>query len=135
LFKKSAASVFLKIVKKTEEFGAHLPREMILFFRTLSILDMISLHISSRFDIIKALNYFFDKYPLEEIEKNIVEGEHMEEAGEKITPTTDLDWESFREIALLEKEKMLAAREKTIEMVLSYAEKYKELEPIIKKLR
>src|SRR3989344_4768951 len=64
LYKKSSAMIFLRVIKKEEKFGVRLPREMVLFFRTLSILDMVSLQMSPRFDMIKALQAFFEKYPI-----------------------------------------------------------------------
>jgi predicted unusual protein kinase regulating ubiquinone biosynthesis (AarF/ABC1/UbiB family) len=132
LAEKSATSVFLKTVKEGERHGVRFPKEMVLFFRSLSILDMIALHINPNFDIIKALNCFFDKYPLEEIEKIINESGRAGDLREKIISTADIDWESFREVALLEKERMMQARERVIDLITYYAERYEELRPLIK---
>lgn len=135
LKEKSAATVFLKIVNKAGKFGAQLPREAILFFRALSILDMVALQVSSNFDIIKALRRFFEKHPIEEIESMIMEGAHDKDAGEKITPLTDVDWEFFREISALEKERMWAARERIVDLAVYYAERYDEVRSMLKNLK
>jgi len=131
---KSAAIVFLKIIKKVEEYGGSIPREAVLFFRTLSILEMVALRISPSFAMIKALNLFFLEYPLDETEELIKEGVHEEESGEKIISLTDVDWEFFKEISAMEKEKKLVARERMREMIFYYAEKYEEIRSMVKKL-
>jgi predicted unusual protein kinase regulating ubiquinone biosynthesis (AarF/ABC1/UbiB family) len=131
---KSAAIVFLKIIKKAEEYGGSIPREAVLFFRTLSILEMVALQISPSFDMIKALNLFFLEYPLDKVEELIKEGVHEEESGEKIIPLTDVDWEFFKEISAIEKEKKLMARERMTEMIFYYAEKYEEIRSLIKNI-
>ncbi len=135
LKEKSAATVFLKIVNKAGDFGAQLPREAILFFRALSILDMVALQVSSRFDIIKALNFFFERYPIVEVESMIMDRTHDKDAGEKITSLTDVDWEFFREISALEKERMWAARERIVDLAVYYAEKYDEVRSMLKSLK
>lgn len=129
---KSAALVFLKIIKMAEEYGVSIPREAVLFFRTLSILEMVALRISPSFDMIKALNLFFLEYPLDVAEALIKEGVHEKEAGEKIIPLTDIDWEFFKEISAMEKEKKLMARERMTEMIFYYAEKYEEIRSLLK---
>lgn len=131
---KSAAIVFLKIIKKAEKYGGSIPREAVLFFRTLSILEMVALRISPSFDMIKALNLFFLEYPLDKVEELIKEGVHEEESGERIIPLTDVDWEFFKEISAIEKEKKLVARERMTEMIFYYAEKYEEIRSMIKNI-
>jgi ubiquinone biosynthesis protein len=134
LYEKSSSHVFFRNIKSAEKYNIHFPRELILFFRTLSILDMLALQMSPDFDMIKALNLFFDEYPLEELEKLIKEGFHEKEAGEKIISLTDIDWEFFKEISAMEKEKMALAKERMMEMVFYYAEKYEEIRSLLKKL-
>jgi len=132
LVEKSAAFVFLETVREGERHGVRFPKEMTLFFRSLSILDMIALHINPNFDIIKVLNLFFEKYPLEEVERMISENGYAGDLGKKIISTADVDWESFKEVALLEKERMMQARERVIDLITYYAERYEELRPLIK---
>jgi hypothetical protein len=93
---------------------------------------MVALRISPSFDMIKALNLFFLEYPLDVAEALIKEGVHEKEAGEKIIPLTDIDWEFFKEISAMEKEKKLMARERMTEMIFYYAEKYEEIRSLLK---
>jgi ubiquinone biosynthesis protein len=134
IYEKSATVVFLKILKKAEEYGAPLPREAILFFRALCILDMVSLQLSPGFDMIKALNGFFEDYPLEIAEKIIEEGLHRDDAG-KIISTVDIDWEFFKEVSALEKEKRDMIKEKMLETIFYYAEKYEEIKSLLKTIK
>ncbi len=133
LRERSATVVFLKTLRKAEEYGAPLPREAVLFFRALCILDMISLQLSPEFDMIKALNGFFEDYPLEIAERIIEEESHRAETGE-IIPTADIDWEFFREISAAEKEKSLVMKERIMETMFRYAEKDEEIRSMIKRL-
>lgn len=132
---KSASSVFLKLVSVAEKYSVHLPKEIILHFRMLSILDMIALQLSESFDMMKALKYFFDNYTLEDIEGILQEGYHFEERKEIIGINQNVDWELFREMAVFEKERRTAAKEKFVELVLYYAEQDKALRSMIKKIK
>ena len=134
ILNKDNISIFLKIKKIGEKYNIYLPREVVLHLRTITALNAISLEISPDFDIIRALRYFFDKYPLEKIEELTAETEY-EEAHEEIVDIDEKqDWQVFREILVLEKERKLATKERFIEMLGYYAERYKELRSIIKKL-
>lgn len=126
---------FLKIMRLADEYGIHFPREMILFFRSLSILDILALQLLPDFDIIKALNLFFDDYPLEKAEELIKKGVHKKEAGDKIIPMTDVDWEFFKETSVIQKEKILASKERMMNLILYYADKYEEIRSMIKELK
>jgi predicted unusual protein kinase regulating ubiquinone biosynthesis (AarF/ABC1/UbiB family) len=132
LAEKGATSVFLATIKEAERHSARFPREMILFFRSLSLLDIMALHISPNFDMMKALNYFFDKNPIEEVERIISEESHIDESERKMIYTADIDWESFREIAVFEKERTMHAQERIMELITHYAERYEELRPLMK---
>ncbi|MEW5907976.1 MAG: hypothetical protein AB1643_02235, partial [Patescibacteria group bacterium] len=138
LQEKSAATFFLKIIKIAEHYNIHLPREIILFFRTLSIVDMIALQLSPQFDMIKALNSFFGRYPLEQIKILIEENKHAREIEREILSISDnakSDWESFKEILALEKEKMGIARERLTEMIFYYAERYDDIKLLLKAIK
>ncbi len=128
-------SFFFKLIELSGNYGFSVPKQAFLFLRTLSVLEMICLRTSSAFDMIKALNGFFDDYPLERAEELIKEGIHEKEAGKKIISLTGVDWEFFREISLLEKERALAARERMMEIFLYYAEKHEELKPLLKSIK
>jgi len=132
---KSFPLILKKLGKVAEKYGAILPREITLFFCTLSFLNTITLRISPTFDIIKALNSFFEDYPLEKAEVLIKEGLHKKEAGEKIIPLTNPDWEFFREVSALEKEKRDIIKEKMLEIVFYYAEKYEEIKSLLKTIK
>ena len=135
LLDKSSAMVFFKLIRKAEKYGVHFPKEIILFFRGLAIDDMVALQLSPDFNIIEAINSFFEEYPLEEVEE-LIKNEtdaRRKEIDEKIASVTD-DWEEFVEISAAHKEKMLAARERVMELVAYYAEKYPEVMSLIKNL-
>lgn len=134
-YKKSATVVFLKIMRLAEEYAVHFPREMILFFHSLSVFDILALQLSPNFDIIKALNSFFDDYPLEKTEKLIKTGVHEKESGEKIIPMTEIDWEFFRETSAIQKEKILAAKERMMNLIFYYADKHEEIRSMLKSLK
>jgi predicted unusual protein kinase regulating ubiquinone biosynthesis (AarF/ABC1/UbiB family) len=136
LAERNSARVFFKMVRKVEAYGGHMPKEIALFFRALAILDMVSLQVSPKFDMIKALGAFFEKYPLDEMEELINEGKH-DEATEKIIPIDQIaDWELFMEISTSEKEQIASARERIIDLIEYYVERYEdELRPLLKKIR
>ena len=114
---KNFPLILKKIGEVAEKYGAVLPREIIIFFCVLSFLDTIALRLYPAFDIINALNGFFEEYPLEKAERLIKEGLHKKEAGEKIIPLMNLDWEFFKEVSALEKEKREVVKEKMTEMI------------------
>lgn len=130
---KSSAVVFFKLIRKAEKYGVHFPREIILFFRGLAIDDMVSLQMSPDFHIIKAINLFFKEYPLERVEELINGETNRKEIDRKIVSITD-DWEEFVEISAAHKEKILAAKERVMELIAYYAEKYPEIMSLIKNL-
>lgn len=132
---KTSAATFFKLINEAEKYGVNLPREIVLFFRSISMLDVIALQLSPNFDIIKALNIFFDDYPLDELEKIILEGNHMKEVGGKIIPVTDVDWEFFKESSGFEREKKFASRERLIDMVNYYSEKYEDVRSLLKEIK
>lgn len=131
---KSFPLVLRRLGEIAEKYGVILPREITLFFCTLSFFNTITLQISPTFDIIKALNSFFEEYPLEKAEGLIKEGLHKKEVGEKIIPLMNLDWEFFKEVSALEKEKKEMIKEKMMEMIFYYAEKYEEVKSLIKNI-
>lgn len=132
---KSIAPVFFRIIKEAERYGVHLPRDVILFFRSFFILDMVSLQLSPGFDIIKSLNIFFNSYPLEYIEELILEGEHEREVGKKIIPLEDINWETFKENIFIEREKKMVMEEILVDMVTLYSERYDEVRLLLKTIR
>ncbi|MBU3925777.1 hypothetical protein KJ763_01245 [Patescibacteria group bacterium] len=135
ILEKNTGQIFLEIKKLSEKYNIYLPKEIILHLRVLASLNSIALEISPSFDIIKALNYFFERYSQEKVSEIINEGEH-EDLQENIIGIDDqVNWEVFKEIVSLEKEKRAVAKERFIEMASYYAEKYKELRSMIKKIK
>ena len=132
---KSAVKPFFGIVRLAEKYGARMPKDIVLFFRVMSILDMEALRVCPAFDMIKAIRRFFNKYPLEEAKRMARTEAHSREVGKKIIPLTEIDWESFREIAFLEKERVLAARERIYDLITYYAERYDEVRSMIRKIK
>lgn len=135
IINKDANTLILNIKKISEKYNIYLPREIILHLRTITALNAVALEISPGFDIIKALNLFFNKYNLEEVERLTSEGAHEELRAEIIGIDDEPDWETFKEIMAVEKEKKAGAREKFIEMLAYYAEKYSELRSMVKKIK
>ena len=130
---RSSSLVFLKLVKKAEKYGIHFPLDILLFFRGLAIDDMVALQISPQFDIMKAMESFFAEHSVEEIESTVRNQPNWEEIDEKIISLND-DWESFRESSITHKEKVAVIRERIIEMIFYYAERYPEVKNLLKKL-
>lgn len=130
---RSSALVFLNLVKKAEKYGVHFPLDIILFFRGLVIDDMVALQISPRFDIMKAMQSFFAEHSVEEVEETVRSQANWKEIDEKIISLND-DWESFTETSITHKEKVAVMRERIIEMVFYYAERYPEVKNLLKKL-
>jgi len=130
---KSAALVFFNLVRKAEKYGVHFPLDIILFFRGLVIDDMVALQISPRFDIMKAMESFFEEHPVEEVEETVRNQANWKEIDEKIISLND-DWESFAESSVTHREKVAVMKERIIEIVFYYAERYPEIRSLLKKL-
>lgn len=130
---RSSAMAFLKLVKKAEKYGVHFPLDIILFFRGLVIDDMVALQMSPQFDIMEAMQSFFAEHSVEEIEETVKSQTNWKEIDEKIISIND-DWESFIESSMAHKEKVAVMRERMLEMVFYYAERYPEVRELIRKL-
>src|SRR3989338_6685486 len=130
---KSAALFFLRLVRKAEKYGVHFPLDIILFFRGLVIDDMVALQISPRFDIMEAIQSFFEEHSVEEVESIVRNQANWKEIDEKIVSLND-DWETFTESSITHREKAAVMKERIIEMVFYYAERYPEIRSLLKKL-
>ena len=111
LKERSSALVFFNLVKKAEKYGVHFPLDIILFFRGLVIDDMVALQISPQFDIMKAIQSFFEEYSVEEVEEKVRSQTNWNEIDERIISLND-DWESFMESSVAHKEKVAVMRGK-----------------------
>lgn len=109
---KNISFILLKMAKVADKYGISLPW---------------SLQIFPVFNIIRALNSFFEEYPLEGAEKLITKGRYKKE--------TDVGWEIFKETLSFEKEKRMIIKEKMTEIFFYYAEKYEEIRPMLKSLK
>ena len=130
---KSAALFFLRLVRKAEKYGVHFPLDIILFFRGLVIDDMVALQISPRFDIMEAIQSFFEEHSVEEVESIVRNQANWKEIDENIISLND-DWEAFTESSVTHREKVAVMKERIIEMVFYYAERYPEIRSLLKKL-
>ena len=94
---------------------------------------MVALQISPQFDIMKAMQSFFEGNSVEEVESMVISQTNWKEIDEKIISLND-DWETFMESSITHKEKVAVMRERIIEMVFYYAERYPEVKSLLKKL-
>lgn len=133
LKKRSSALVFINLVRKAEKYGVHFPLDIILFFRGLVIIDMVALQISPQFDIIKAMESFFENNPIDEVERKVRDQTNWNEIDEKIISLND-DWESSRERLIMQKEKVAIMRERMLEIVFYYAERHSKIKDLFKQL-
>src|SRR3989344_3568520 len=130
---KSAALVFLNLVRKAEKYGVRFPLDIILFLRGLVIDDMVALQISPRFDIMEAMRSFFEEHSVEEVEETVRNQANWAEIDENIISLND-DWDAFTESSVTHREKVAVMKERIIEMVFYYAERYPEIRSLLKKL-
>lgn len=133
LRKRSSALVFINLVRKAEKYGVHFPLDIILFFRGLVIIDMVALQISPQFDIIKAMESFFEKNSVDEVERKVRSQTNWKEIDEKIISLND-DWESSKERMIMQKEKVAIMRERMLEIVFYYAERHFEIKDLFKQI-
>jgi len=132
LFERSSSVLFLKLVRKAENFGAKLPIDIILFFRSIAINDLVALQMSPGFDMIRALKAFFGEYPVEKVEE-VIKAQDWGEIDGKIVSVTD-DWEEFLQVIEASRERSMMAKEKVLELAYYYAERYPEVRKLLKKL-
>lgn len=62
IYTKSAALAFLKLVRAASRHRIRLPNDIVLFVRTLIIIDMIALKLDGSFNLVSALDNFFNDY-------------------------------------------------------------------------
>lgn len=127
LKKRSSAVTFLKVVKAVEKYYMKFPPDVIAFIRALLIIDMVCLKLADDFNMIKAINSFFDLHSLDEIKT--MSKEHMievERIHEMRYTETNLERTADREYN---------AKEKFIDIVYALAEKYPELYDKVKGIK
>lgn len=129
---KSSAFAFAKLVLAIRKYGFYVPEEVLLFFRTLTIVDMVALHIDSTFNLVLAMNLFFEKNPLSNIEDIIEQESHKKELVGNIETEEQGSFEELLELQAIEREKLHGAKEKLGELIAYYAERHEEVRNILK---
>ena len=129
---KNTMLVVPRIIWAVRKYHVHLPSEIVLFFRTLAIADMVALRLTPTFDMIATLRNFFEIHPLPELEKIVAEEEHApEEDSEEIEIYQNLSYEALIEKKERNKEVLEIARERLTNLILSYAENYDEVRQLL----
>lgn len=132
LLEYNAARVFSKIIMTAKDYSIYLPREVALFFRTISIVDMVALKISPKTNMLKAIDQFFVEFPLETAEELITEGTYEKEIEERIDPLHNLTYEEVIELKVRDQDRLNLARERLADLLAHYAERYDEVRIILK---
>ncbi len=127
-----SSAVFSKLILKMRDYSIYLPSEVVIFFRTLVIAEMVALRLAPNFDIMRALNRFFATYSLGEIEREVIARTHQVPLGEKIDSTSHLSFEELRELKWREKEQLSFAKERLVNLICHYAEQYEEIRELLK---
>ncbi len=127
----SASLIFSKLLLRAEKYSVYVPREMVIFFRSLIIADMVAMKIAPDFNMIKALNLFFREFPLAKAEALIESASHKEELAPEIEPIIDLEFEELMELRAAERERLEATAERLSDLVLYYAEHYEEVRKML----
>lgn len=127
LKQRSSAVTFLRVVKMVEKYHMKLPPDVIAFIRALLIIDMVCLKLSDDFNMVKAVNLFFEEHTLDNVK--VMSEKHMEEM-ERIHEImyTSQSTECIRE-------KGCGAKERFTDIVYTLAEKYPNLYNKIKGIR
>jgi predicted unusual protein kinase regulating ubiquinone biosynthesis (AarF/ABC1/UbiB family) len=128
----TSSLVFSKILLKTRDYQIYLPREVVIFFRTLVIADMVAVKLAPGFDIIRALNSFFASYPLGVAEELIMAQTQEVKLEEATDSTAHFSFEQLLEVKDAEKEQLGVAKERLINIISAYAEDYEEIRQLLK---
>jgi len=76
---------------------------------------------------------FFEEHSVEEVESIVRSQTNWAEIDKNIISLND-DWEAFMESSVTHREKVAVMKERIIEMVFYYAERYPEVRSLLKKL-
>jgi predicted unusual protein kinase regulating ubiquinone biosynthesis (AarF/ABC1/UbiB family) len=129
---KNSSVVFAKFVLAIRAYGFYVPKEVLFFFRTIAIIDMVALHLDAQFNLITATNLFFEKNSFSDLEKIIADETHKKELSVSIPPETQESFEELIEMRVIEREKLHRAQEILEELIAHYAEHYKEVRALLK---
>ncbi|MFH1170771.1 MAG: AarF/UbiB family protein [Candidatus Vogelbacteria bacterium] len=128
----TSSLVFSRILLKTRDYQIYLPREVVIFFRTLVIADMVAVKLAPGFDIIRALNAFFSSYPLGVAEELIIAQTPEVKMEEVVDSSAHFSFEQLLEVKEIEQEKLEVAKERLINVISAYAEDYEEIRQLLK---
>lgn len=132
LKEKSVARVLSQIPSLLQKYGLYAPQEVILFFRTMAIVDMVANQLFPQFNFTNALNRFFEENPLSRVEEIILTESHKKELAGGIEPARTENFEQLIELQMIEKEKLNMAKERLAEVIAFYAERHEEVRKILK---
>ncbi|MEK7585304.1 MAG: AarF/UbiB family protein [Patescibacteria group bacterium] len=128
----TSSLVISRLIIKTRDYSIYLPREIVMFFRTLIIADMVALKLAPSFDIMKALNRFFDRYPLGVAEEMITSRSHEVKLAPEIDASEHLSYDELLALKEMEAEQLSLAKERLINLIAAYAEDYQEIRQLLK---
>jgi len=128
----TSSTVISKMILRARDYSIYLPREIIMFFRALIISDMVALRLAPNFDIMKALNRFFDRYPLGVAEELITARTHEAKLEETVDASAHLSFDELLALKEAEQEELSLAKERLINLIAAYAEDYQEVRQLLK---
>ena len=93
---------------------------------------MVAVKLAPGFDIIRALNSFFESYPLGVAEEMITTKTREVKLAESTDSTEHFSFEQLLEVKDAEKERLGVAKERLINIISAYAEDYEEIRQLLK---
>ncbi len=127
----SASVIFSRLLFRAQSYSVYVPREMVIFFRSLIIADMVAIKLEPEFNMVKALKLFFREYPLNKAEEIIKAKSHEDELSGDLEPVLNLEYEELMELKQLERERLSLAAERLSDLILYYAENYEEVRKML----
>jgi len=132
LSEQSASHVFARLVRVARDYSIYFPREVALFFRTLSIIDMVALRLTPRFNVMAAFGAFFTEFPITAAETFIEQGTYEAKIEDTIEPLHAMSFEQMMELKAFDQERLVLARERLADLMAHYAERYDEVRVLLK---
>lgn len=127
----SAAQIFSRLLLRAESYSVYVPREMVIFFRSLVIAEMVAIKLDPSFQMIKAFKLFFREWPLARATEIINSQSHERELAPEIEPLIELDYEDLMELQAAERERLNAMADRLSDLILYYAEHYEEVRKML----
>lgn len=126
------AIVFGDLLRRAEQYHLFLPRELIVCFRTMIIVEMVALQLDNRFDMVKVLKLFFNLWSVADLEKRIVSPASLWLPD---VPVADLKYGDLLELRAYERENMMGMMERFLEIIAYYSETDPEIRLLLKKTK